>query len=250
MRILDIQACFQVAHGSYRRREAMLWQKIEDSNNYAALVHLLTTEIRARAPGARQLHGRGPEIPRSVAEPSAADVGLVTPVLVARFRIRAASRDHLVHDVGGRANVANASHRLADEHGGGIEILCRDGLFEGAPPLRAATPTARPRCRARCRERRCPAPARRTRRANPAAAQCHRPGCERCRRRWPRWLVRALAATPTPPATPKTWCPPARRRHRAPAPRPARGHRRHHRPPPPASPASVRRRGRRRRAPA
>ena len=30
MRILDIQACFQVAHGSYRRREAMLWQKIDD----------------------------------------------------------------------------------------------------------------------------------------------------------------------------------------------------------------------------
>ena len=26
--ILDIQACFQVAHGSYQRREAMLWQKI------------------------------------------------------------------------------------------------------------------------------------------------------------------------------------------------------------------------------
>ncbi|OBG61637.1 hypothetical protein [Mycobacterium sp. E3339] len=43
-RILDIQACFQVAHGSHRRREAMLWQKIEDFNNYAALVHLLTTE--------------------------------------------------------------------------------------------------------------------------------------------------------------------------------------------------------------
>jgi hypothetical protein len=53
MRILDIQACFQVAHGSYRRREAMLWQKIDDSNNYAALVHLLTTETppKHRAPG-------------------------------------------------------------------------------------------------------------------------------------------------------------------------------------------------------
>ena len=53
MRILDIQACFQVAHGSYRRREAMLWQKIDDSNNYAALVHLLTTETppEHRAPG-------------------------------------------------------------------------------------------------------------------------------------------------------------------------------------------------------
>jgi hypothetical protein len=28
MQMLDIQACFQVAHGSYQRREAMLWQKI------------------------------------------------------------------------------------------------------------------------------------------------------------------------------------------------------------------------------
>ncbi|OBF12660.1 hypothetical protein A5730_03680 [Mycobacterium sp. ACS4054] len=52
-RILDIQACFQVAHGSHRRREAMLWQKIEDFNNYAALVHLLTTETAPehRRPG-------------------------------------------------------------------------------------------------------------------------------------------------------------------------------------------------------
>ena len=53
MRILDIQACFQVAHGSFRRREAMLWQKIDDSNNYAALVHLLTNDIppEHRGPG-------------------------------------------------------------------------------------------------------------------------------------------------------------------------------------------------------
>ncbi|SOX54235.1 hypothetical protein MAAFP003_2911, partial [Mycobacterium ahvazicum] len=53
MRILDIQACFQVAHGSYQRREAVLWQKIDDSNNYAALVHLLTKEVppEYRGPG-------------------------------------------------------------------------------------------------------------------------------------------------------------------------------------------------------
>ncbi len=53
MRILDIQACFQVAHGSHRRREAMLWQKVDASNNYAALVHLLTKETPAehRGPG-------------------------------------------------------------------------------------------------------------------------------------------------------------------------------------------------------
>ena len=85
MRILDIQACFQVAHGSYRRREAMLWQKIDDANNYAALVRLLTTETRARAPGARQLHVRGAEVPRPVGEPSAADLGLVTAVLTVRY---------------------------------------------------------------------------------------------------------------------------------------------------------------------
>src|ERR1700681_922740 len=51
--MLDIQACFQVAHGSYQRREAMLWQKIDASNDYAALVHLLTPDIppEHRAPG-------------------------------------------------------------------------------------------------------------------------------------------------------------------------------------------------------
>ncbi|MGH3636288.1 MAG: hypothetical protein ACRDTS_19805, partial [Mycobacterium sp.] len=53
MRLLDIQACFQVAHGSATRREAMLWQKIDPSNEYAALVHLLTTDLppERRAPG-------------------------------------------------------------------------------------------------------------------------------------------------------------------------------------------------------
>lgn len=51
--ILDIQACFQVAHGSYRRREAMLWQKISPANDYATLVHLLTSDIppEHRGPG-------------------------------------------------------------------------------------------------------------------------------------------------------------------------------------------------------
>jgi hypothetical protein len=53
MRVLDIQACFQPAHGSYQRREAMLWQKISSIGNYATLVHLLTNEIAPehRAPG-------------------------------------------------------------------------------------------------------------------------------------------------------------------------------------------------------
>jgi hypothetical protein len=47
---IDIQACFQVAHGSHLRREAMLWQKIPDPNT---LLHLLTTDIDAehRQPG-------------------------------------------------------------------------------------------------------------------------------------------------------------------------------------------------------
>jgi len=51
--ILDIQACFQVAHGSYKRREAMLWQKISPANDYATLVGLLTSDIAPehRGPG-------------------------------------------------------------------------------------------------------------------------------------------------------------------------------------------------------
>jgi hypothetical protein len=53
MRILEIQACFQVAHGSSKRREAMLWQKIDPADDYAALVHLVTKEVPAkyRGPG-------------------------------------------------------------------------------------------------------------------------------------------------------------------------------------------------------
>ena len=50
MQMLDIQACFQVAHGTHRRREAMLWQKIVKP---AALLGLLTSEIppEHRGPG-------------------------------------------------------------------------------------------------------------------------------------------------------------------------------------------------------
>ena len=54
MRILDIQACFQVAHGSYKRREKRCCgRRSDDANNYAALVHLLTTDIppEHRGPG-------------------------------------------------------------------------------------------------------------------------------------------------------------------------------------------------------
>jgi hypothetical protein len=38
MQMLDIQACFQVAHGSYKRREAMLWQKIRSADQLGALL--------------------------------------------------------------------------------------------------------------------------------------------------------------------------------------------------------------------
>jgi hypothetical protein len=40
-RLLDIQACFQVAHGTHLRREAILWQKVIDPQ---ILLHLLTHE--------------------------------------------------------------------------------------------------------------------------------------------------------------------------------------------------------------
>lgn len=48
--LLDIQACFQVAHGTGLRREAVLWQKIV---NPRALLHLLTHEVppEHRGPG-------------------------------------------------------------------------------------------------------------------------------------------------------------------------------------------------------
>jgi hypothetical protein len=45
---IDIQACFQVAHGAGLRREAMLWQKIGDP---ATVLHLLTSDL---APEMRQ----------------------------------------------------------------------------------------------------------------------------------------------------------------------------------------------------
>jgi hypothetical protein len=45
---IDIQACFQVAHGTGLRREAMLWQKIGDP---ATVLHLLTSDL---APEMRQ----------------------------------------------------------------------------------------------------------------------------------------------------------------------------------------------------
>jgi hypothetical protein len=47
---LDIQACFQVAHGTGLRREAMLWQRIA---NPETVLHLLTSDLapEMRRPG-------------------------------------------------------------------------------------------------------------------------------------------------------------------------------------------------------
>jgi hypothetical protein len=47
---IDIQACWQVAHGTGNRREAMLWQKIGDPET---VLHLLTTDLdpERRTPG-------------------------------------------------------------------------------------------------------------------------------------------------------------------------------------------------------
>jgi hypothetical protein len=49
-RLLDIQACFQVAHGARRRREAILLQRID---NHDRLLDLLTTDTppERKAPG-------------------------------------------------------------------------------------------------------------------------------------------------------------------------------------------------------
>ena len=40
--LIDVQACFQVAHGTHRRREAILWQKISSPE---ALAQLLSHEV-------------------------------------------------------------------------------------------------------------------------------------------------------------------------------------------------------------
>jgi hypothetical protein len=47
---IEIQACFQVAHGTGLRREAMLWQRIADPST---VLHLLTHDLapEMRAPG-------------------------------------------------------------------------------------------------------------------------------------------------------------------------------------------------------
>jgi hypothetical protein len=53
-RLLEIQACFQVAHGAGRRREGILMQKI---HNHDALLNLLRTEVppEMKKPGSYML---------------------------------------------------------------------------------------------------------------------------------------------------------------------------------------------------
>jgi len=48
--LLDIQACFQVAHGTHQRREAILWQKIVSPANFLGLLSH-DTPPEHRAPG-------------------------------------------------------------------------------------------------------------------------------------------------------------------------------------------------------
>ena len=67
---IDIQACFQNAHGSSVRREAMLWQYIPDpADGRAPARH----RAAARAAGAGDLHVRRARVPRPVEEPAAQD---------------------------------------------------------------------------------------------------------------------------------------------------------------------------------
>ena len=75
---IDIQACFQNAHGSAVRREAMLWQWIPDPATVDAPHR---HRPAARAARAGHLHVRRARVPRPVAQPAAPDRGLVTALL-------------------------------------------------------------------------------------------------------------------------------------------------------------------------
>ena len=75
---IDVQACFQNAHGTGLRREAMLWQKIADPNTVLALAH---TRSRPGDAQAGHLHARLLGLPRPVGEQAAANQQLVALVL-------------------------------------------------------------------------------------------------------------------------------------------------------------------------
>ena len=83
-KLLDIVACFQVAHGSGIRPEAILMQKIM---NFSTLGNLLTSVEKhdpATWPGT--LHGQGARAPRPVGEQAPAHQRLVAALLSLPFR--------------------------------------------------------------------------------------------------------------------------------------------------------------------
>ena len=57
--LLDIQACFQIAHGTHTRREAILWQKISTPE---ALAQLLSREVPPEHRGAGTYMAKGLEM--------------------------------------------------------------------------------------------------------------------------------------------------------------------------------------------
>jgi hypothetical protein len=57
--LLDIQACFQVAHGTHLRREAILWQKISTPE---ALAQLLSREVPPEHRGANTYMAKALEL--------------------------------------------------------------------------------------------------------------------------------------------------------------------------------------------
>ena len=77
--MLDIQAVFQAAYGSGRRKEAILMQRITDHSALHASAH---HGDRPRAPGPRSVHARGSLLPGPVGEPASADERLVAALLI------------------------------------------------------------------------------------------------------------------------------------------------------------------------
>ena len=81
-KLLDIQACFQVAHGSGIRPEAILMQKVM---NFPTLGRLLTGRGARPHHLARHLHGQGPGGPRPVGVQAAAHQRLVAALVTFPF---------------------------------------------------------------------------------------------------------------------------------------------------------------------
>ncbi len=123
-KLLDIQACFQVAHGSGIRPEAILMQKVM---NFSILGGLLTTKEEYH--DARQLagllHDQGARAARPVGEQAPAHVQLVPP-LVAKGS-SASCRADLVADV-----PLAGHHAPKSERGGVAPVLHAPALVLGA----------------------------------------------------------------------------------------------------------------------